>query len=191
MGVPLEQVQQAILAGQAPQVAPFVPQVPQVAVPQVPQQQQVLQQRMQQLQQQGQALPPINFAENDPEFAESISGRVGGFMTVRANTLLLVAGLVAAATIGGYLQRAFPRVGKYGTLVAGVLIVVLGRKNTLVRSLGMGVFLAGVAEIVRQFDFVQSHFSEPDAGRAFAEQRTTYGGADGMVVTSPDRRTVI
>ena len=166
--VQLETAIQQLAQVQQPQALPLVQQ------PQVQQQP---------------AMPPIKFAENEdaPEFQEGIGSATRGFMTVRANTLLLVAGLVAAATIGGYLERAFPRVGKYGTLVAGVLIVILGRRSTMVKSLGMGVFLAGVAEIVRQFDFVQSHFSED---RAFSEERVTYGGATGMVVTSPDRRTV-
>ena len=179
----LESVVASLGQPQAQQVppVPLTPQVPQGLLTQAPMQ---MPQLMQQLQPQAQQM----FAEpQQNEFQESLGGAARGFMTVRANTLLLVAGLVAAATIGGYLERAFPKVGKYGTLVAGVLIVVLGRRNTLVRSLGMGVFLAGVAEIVRQMDFISGlGFQE----RPFEETRVTYGGADGMIVTSPDRRTV-
>ena len=186
MGVPLETVTQQLLSQQPqPQTIPYIQQ-PQIQQQPIPFGQQMGQQLGQQ--QQPTALQDVYDVDGNPLFQEGLRGKVSGFMTVRANTLLLVAGLVAAATIGGYLERAFPRVGKYGTLVAGVLIVVMGRRNTMVKSLGMGVFLAGVAEIVRQFDFVQTHFGEP---RAFEEQRTTYGGTDGMVVTTPDRRTVI
>ena len=126
------------------------------------------------------------FAElQHAEFQES---RFSGFMSVRANTLLLVAGLVVATTVGNYLESAFPKVGKYGTLIAGVLMVILGRKSTILKSIGMGIFLAGVAEVVKSFDMISKHFAE----EPFAEVRETYGGvAGGVTVTSPDRRTVV
>ena len=127
------------------------------------------------------------FHEDSDMFAEKrgMSNRIGGLLNIRGSAVFIVIGLITAATVGNYLRDAVPQAGKYSTALAGVVIILLGRKNKIVKSFGFGVFLEGIVEIVKDFS-VFSRFSEPNM---YAETKMTWGGTDGVAPRQPDRMT--
>ena len=129
--------------------------------------------------------PPV---DDDSLFQEPIGSRVQGLMTIRASAIFLVLGVVLATTIGGYLQGVLPgSLDKYAVLIAGIAIIMLGRKSYMLKSFGFGVFVAGLVEVVKGLGVFSGLMSENR--NMYAEVRETFGGTDGVYPTQPDRPT--
>ena len=135
-------------------------------------------------------LPVLNpNVDEDGLFAEpNIGGRVQGLMTIRASAIFLVLGVVLASTVGGYLTGILPgSLDKYAMLIAGIAIIMLGRKSYMLKSFGFGVFVAGLVEVVKGLGILGRFTAENR--NMYAETRETYGGTDGVYPTQPDRPT--
>jgi len=127
-----------------------------------------------------------------PAFAEPQNGfgmpNIGGMLKVQnANLLVIALGVIVSSTVGGFVTSMLPSVGKYATVIAGAVLLMLF-KSGVARDFGSGVLIGGLAEL---FSGLGARLgSAVGGGGEFAETRTTFGGSDGVAVTSPDRRVI-
>lgn len=122
-------------------------------------------------------------------FAEPQNGfsmpNIGGMLRVsNANLLVIALGVIVSSTVGGFVTSMLPSVGRYATVIAGAVLLMLF-KSGIARDFGSGVLIGGLAEL---FSGLGSRIGSAVGGGEFAEMRTTFGGTDGVAVTSPDRR---
>ncbi len=125
-------------------------------------------------------------------FQEGIGSRV---LNIRGdvNVLGLVIGVVLSSSIGGIVTRFLPAMGKYAAIIAGFILVMI-LKSGMGRDFAYGVLIGGIASLLSGFtsslslggvDFSEGGMMRPE----FAEDRTSFGGSDGITVSSPARAT--
>ncbi len=115
----------------------------------------------------------------------------GSFLKLNdANLAVVTIGVIVSSSVGGMISNWMPSVSKYGTIIAGVAIMYVGKNKKMVRDLGAGVLIGGLAEMFSGLgSSLGSHFSQPNQNM-MAEDRVTYGGTDGIYPTQPDRRVM-
>ena len=131
------------------------------------------------------ARPAAPFAE--PTTSQNGFGmpNIGGMLRVsNANLLVIALGVIVSSTVGGFVTSMLPSVGKYSTVIAGAVLLMVF-KTGMARDFGSGVLIGGLAEL---FSGLGARLGGAVGGGEFAEMRTTFGGSDGVSVTSPDRR---
>lgn len=115
---------------------------------------------------------------------------VGSFLKVQnANLLVITLGVILSATFGGFISGMFPSLGRYATIAAGAVLLLILRSGAG-RDFASGVLIGGLAQafsgigtsLSGMFGGGQNNMGE------FAEVRTTHGGTDGVSPRSPDRR---
>ena len=124
--------------------------------------------------------PPAPFSEphNDFEMSSNI------LKISNANIIIVGIGVLLSSTVGGYLTRFLPSTGKYAPILAGLAIMWLGKRNSMVKDLGAGILLGGVGSAFAGFASGLG-LSE---NMPMQEDKVTYGGTDGVYPTQPDRR---
>ena len=131
--------------------------------------------------------PQNGFEVSMPSF-NSVMNLNGG------NIPIIALGVILSENVGSFVGRFTQQatIVKWGAVLAGFILITVGKRNRMIHSFGAGVFIGGLATVFR--DVVMNAtgslgLSEPSA--AFQEQRVTWGGVDGGVnVTSPDRRVI-
>lgn len=126
------------------------------------------------------------FAEPHNDF--SLPG--GSLINQNINLLYAGLGVLASGAIVSLVSKHLTMVpAKWAGIIAGVLLITLGKKNKMIKDFGVGVVLGGIALAFENIsDMLTDRFGER---KAFDEQRTTWGGLDGgLQVTSPERRTI-
>ena len=131
-------------------------------------------------------LDPALFAEDHDGFGMP---KIGSFLKLSNSNLAVVTiGVVMSSTIGGYLSGILGGlaggISKYSTIIAGLLIMYFGKGKGIVRDLGAGVLIGGLAQLFAGIGQSIMPTSEP----MMQEDRVTYGGGDGVYPTQPDRR---
>lgn len=113
--------------------------------------------------------------------------KLGGFLKVsNGNTAVITIGVVLSSTVGGYVSSMLPSHGQYASVIAGALIMYLGKKNNMLKDFGVGVLIGGLAQVFSGLGSMIPGMSMPkDEVR---EDKITYGGSDGMYPTQPERR---
>lgn len=110
---------------------------------------------------------------------------IGSFTKVsNANVIVIALGVLTASYIGNMLTRFVPQVGKFAPILAGALIIVLGKNRGMLKDFGIGVLIGGLVELGRGY---MPGMSMP-MNRQVEEDRMTYGGTDGVYPVQPDRR---
>lgn len=115
---------------------------------------------------------------------------VGSFLKVQnANLLVITLGVILSATFGGFISGMFPSLGRYATIAAGAVLLLILRSGAG-RDFASGVLIGGLAQAFSGIGTSLSGFlggGQNNMGE-FAEVRTTHGGTDGVSPRSPDRR---
>jgi len=117
---------------------------------------------------------------------------VGSFLKVQnANLLVITLGVILSSTLGGFISGMFPSIGRYATIAAGAVLLLILRTGAG-RDFASGVLIGGLAQA---FSGIGSSLGGMLGGGQnnmgeFAEVRTTHGGSDGVQVRSPDRRVI-
>ena len=116
---------------------------------------------------------------------------VGSFLKVaNANLLVITLGVILSSTFGGFISGMFPGLGRYATIAAGAVLILILRTGAG-RDFASGVLIGGLAQA---FSGIGASLSGMFGGGGqnnmgeFAEVRTTHGGTDGVSPRSPDRR---
>lgn len=118
---------------------------------------------------------------------------VSSFFKVKGGNVIVIAlGVILSSTVGGFITRFLPSYSQYSIVIAGALIMYLGRRNAMLHDFGTGVFIAGLAQI---FSGIGGMLGGMAGGTSMnnemvSEDRVTYGGMDGQYPTQPERRTV-
>lgn len=113
---------------------------------------------------------------------------IGGMLRVsNANLLVIALGVIVSSTVGGFVSSMLPSVSRYATVIAGAILLMVF-KSGIARDFGSGVLIGGLAELFSGIGQRIGGAVGGVTGGEFAEVRTTFGGTDGVSVTSPDRR---
>lgn len=127
--------------------------------------------------------PESHFAELPEDGIFEMPRNFGRFFKVSDGNIPAIAiGVVASSTIGNWLSSVFPAVGRWATIVAGGLLLLLFKSGVL-KSLAAGVFIGGIANLLSGF------VGGGLGGMLSEDQKVTYGGGEGVYPMQPDRRT--
>ena len=146
--------------------------------------------------QQNPAMPAIPGTPGTELFQESQNGMnmpsIGSFLKINnGNVVVIGIGLILSSQIGGMVSRWLPSVSQYATIIAGLAIMYIAKSKPIIRDLGVGVLLGGLAST---FSGLGNSLGGILGGNGMAEQNTmmetreTYGGTDGMYPENPDRK---
>jgi len=115
---------------------------------------------------------------------------IGGmFKVANANLLVITLGVILSSTIGGWLTGMLPSVGKYATVMAGAVLLLVF-KSGVARDFASGVLIGGLAGLFSGIGSSLGGLTGGDMSMPMAEDRVTFGGSDGVRVSSPDRRVI-
>ena len=118
------------------------------------------------------------------------SPNIRGLMSQNISIPVVAVGVLASGAIQAMVSKHVPQLGKWTGIAVGGVLIIMGKRQKLLKDLGVGILLGGIAYAFEGFaDSLTGRFSEPR--RAFEESRETWGGMDGgMEVMSPERRTI-
>lgn len=119
--------------------------------------------------------------------------KLGSFLKISdGNVLVIALGVITSQTVGGFVNRFLPMVGKFSTILAGLALMYFGKSKKLLRDFGVGVLLGGLAS---EFSGLGSRIGGMLGGQTsmpmdkmVEEDKMTYGGTDGVYPVQPDRR---
>lgn len=103
------------------------------------------------------------------------------------NVVAITIGVVVSSAVGGFIQPYLGTYSKWGPVIAGALIMFVGRRSGVVQDLGAGVMIGGLAAVVRDLGILGGT-GLTGMNREMSETRETYGGTDGVYPTQPERR---
>lgn len=116
---------------------------------------------------------------------------VNSFLRVKGgNVIVITLGVIFSSTVGGFITRFLPSYSQYATVIAGALIMYFGRSNSMLHDFGIGVFVAGLAQVFSGIGGMLGGGQTSMNNDMMSEDRITYGGMDGQYPTQPERRTV-
>lgn len=143
--------------------------------------------------------PPVLIPAD--QFREGQNGyempNIGGMLKVNnGNVATIAIGLILSASVGGLVMRWLPAVGKWGTVIAGLVIMYFAKTaKPVIRDIGIGVLLGGLASVFSGLGGSLGGILDGIGGNGMnepmppmAEDRMTYGGTDGVYPVNPDRR---
>lgn len=111
------------------------------------------------------------------------------------NVATIAIGLILSASVGGLVMRWLPSVGKWGTVIAGLVIMYIAKTSKpMIRDIGIGVLLGGLASVFSGLGGSLGGILDGIGGNGMSENmpmmedKLTYGGGDGVYPLNPDRR---
>lgn len=125
-----------------------------------------------------------------PKGAEFEMPNIKTFLKLKdGNVIVITLGVILSSTVGGFLTQFFPGgMTKWASVIAGALIMFIGKNKGVIQDFGAGVLIGGLAQVFSGLGgMIGSGMSMP-MNRQVEEDKLTYGGGDGVYPTQPDRR---
>lgn len=140
-------------------------------------------------------LPQDKMQDPNLLFSEQQNGfgmpNIGSLLKIQnGNVLVIALGVIVSSSLGGMIMGYLPSMGQYATLLAGIGLIYFGKGKSVVRDLGVGVLIGGLAAM---FSGLGSSLGAMLPGQTaenppMMEDKVTYGGTDGINPINPDRR---
>lgn len=113
---------------------------------------------------------------------------IGSFFKIsNGNVAVIALGVIMTSTVGGFLANWLPSISQYASIIAGALIMYIGKGKSIVKDFGVGVLIGGLAQL---FSGLGSSLSGIFGEKPMMmEDKITYGGGDGVYPMQPERRT--